>query len=180
MGGQAGKGGLSKKKKYFAWGGTVINAVTLHTYSCTFSVGHRELLNEGKLWFRASRSHPTVAPHRVFDNVDGNKSWQLSLIVVFFLYQLKTSLTISSLIQDNFIIFRGRSAPADNTDLGARFTPGCLTRSLVSNLSAAPTALCQIWPSGAQRHDSASAWACAHGLLARFVLHESTLVGGRL
>lgn len=38
------------KQKVFAWGGTVISAVLLHIYSCTFSVGHLMLLNDVKLW----------------------------------------------------------------------------------------------------------------------------------
>lgn len=38
------------KQKVFAWGGTVISAVLLHIYSCTFSVGHLVLLNDVKLW----------------------------------------------------------------------------------------------------------------------------------
>lgn len=37
------------KQKVFAWGGTVISAVLLHIYSCTFSVGHLVLLNDVKL-----------------------------------------------------------------------------------------------------------------------------------
>lgn len=86
-----------KQKRYFAWGGTVINAVTLHIYPCTFSVGHRELLNDVKLWFVWAAviwlGTAVLAPYCVFDNINGSTQELLNDIDHHFRINLKWDTT---------------------------------------------------------------------------------------